>query len=72
MKRYSYSLTTNSIWTSFDFGEIEASNLNEAKEKAIEQITYDFNKANEVLDSADVTAGFKIEINIDNLIVEEI
>lgn len=72
MKKYSYSLSTNTIWTNFDFGEVTAQSKSEAKKKAIEEIQYNFDKVNDVLNSADVTAGFKIEINIDNLIVEEI
>lgn len=70
MKKYRYSATSNTIWTSFDFGEVEANNQQEAKTKAIEKLKYDLAKVNEVLNSADVTCNFSIGIDFENVEVE--
>ena len=67
MKKYTYSCTTNTIWCSFDYGEVEANSLEEARAKALEKIKYDLQKVNDVLNSADVTAGFKIEMDLSRL-----
>ena len=58
---YEYTVSTNTIWASFDFGEVVASTLEEATKKAIEELTYDFDKANEALAYCGITEGFKIE-----------
>jgi hypothetical protein len=63
MKRYSYTVSTSTIWTSFDYGEIEADNELEARKKAIAQLRYDFDKANESLAHCDNTKGFSIHFN---------
>lgn len=70
--KYRYTVSTNTIWTSFDYGEVEAENIHEALEKARKQIVYDFDKANHVLASADVTKGFKIECDLTQVEVKEI
>jgi len=72
MKKYNYTISTNTIWTSFDFGQVEANDLEEARQKAIDELKYNLEKANHVWASADVTDGFTIEFNFDNLEVEEV
>ena len=60
MKSYNYSVSTNTIWTSFDFGEVEAENIEDAKNLAIEKLKYDFKKANDAFEHCDITKGFSI------------
>jgi hypothetical protein len=72
MRKYNYLLpSTNSLWTSFDNGEVWASSEQEARAKAISQLNYDVQKVNEVLAAADVTAGFEISICTDQIEIEE-
>jgi len=60
---FEYSVSTNTIWTSFDYGEVEAETIEEARIKAITELTNDFKKANDAFDHCDITKGFKIEFN---------
>lgn len=60
---FEYSVSTATIWTSFDYGTVEANSIEEAKEKAIEKLKYDFSKVNDVLASADVTQGYSVEFD---------
>lgn len=66
---WNYSLTTNTIWLSFDYGQVIANSIDEAREKAIKQLRYDLDKANHVLASVDVTLSFKIEVDFTQLTV---
>jgi hypothetical protein len=61
--KWNYSVSTNTIWTSFDYGIVEANTKEEAKQKALKQLRYDFEKANTVLAQADVTQGFQLSFN---------
>jgi len=63
MKTYNYSVSTSTIWASFDFGEVVAESIDAARELAIAKLKYDFQKVNEVLASADVTQGMSISFN---------
>lgn len=67
MAKYNYTVSTNNIWTSFDFGEVEADNIEDARKLAIEQLTYDFAKANDALAHCDNTIGFTISFNPDDV-----
>jgi hypothetical protein len=60
MKKYRYSVSTNTIWASFDYGDVEAENIEDARVKAIEKLKYDFKKANDALEHCDITKGFTI------------
>lgn len=71
-KKWEYSLTTNTIWTSFDHGTVRAKTKEEARELAIQQIKYDLQKTNEVLRSADITKGFFVDMDFTQLEVKEI
>lgn len=63
MKTYNYSVSTPTIWASFDYGQVEATSIEQAREKSLSKLKYDFDKVNQVLESADVTKGFVIEFN---------
>jgi hypothetical protein len=67
LKEWEYVCTGAVIWTSWDHGTVMALGYEDAKQKALRQIKYDIEKANHVLESADVTQGFNIEFNLDNL-----
>jgi hypothetical protein len=72
MRKYNYQLpTTSTFYASFDYGEVWADTLSEAKAKAIEKIKYDVQKVNDALAFSDNTAGFTIEICTDELEVKE-
>ena len=69
LKTYAYSLQANTIWLSFDYGEVQANTIEEALELAKTQLKYDIDKANEVLAHADVTQGFNISVDFSQLVV---
>jgi hypothetical protein len=71
MKTWNYSVSTATIWTSFDYGAVEAETYEEAREKAIEQLRYDFKKANDAFKHCDVTKGFLISFNQDDVLITE-
>lgn len=49
LKKWSYSVSTNVIWSSFDYGEVIAKNYEDAKKFAKIKLDEDFKKANELL-----------------------
>ena len=65
--KWQYSISTNTLWTSFDYGEVEGDNYDEALVNAKKELKYNFDKANQVLQSADVTKDFSIEYNEDDI-----
>lgn len=64
---YDYSCTSENIYASFDYGTVLASNLEEATTKSKEKILYDLKKCNDALEHCDITFGFKVEMNLDEL-----
>jgi hypothetical protein len=58
MKTYQYSISTNVLWASFDFGTVEAHNPQEAREKALAALKNDFLKVNNLLVSIGATIDF--------------
>lgn len=68
---WEYNMNANTIWTSFDYGEVEADTFEEAYELALKELTYNFNKANEVLKTADVTISFTVEFADDQIDVKQ-
>jgi hypothetical protein len=67
MKKYKYSVSTNVIWASFDYGEVFANSYEEAKKLAIIELDSNFKKANELL------SGFAdINYDKDEITIEEI
>lgn len=71
-KRWRYSCSTTTIWTSFDGGEVTAYSKEEARALAKEALERDFKKANDALSHCDITLGWSIEFNADNIEIEEI
>jgi hypothetical protein len=67
---WDYSLSTNTIWTSFDYGQVEADSYKEACELALKKIKYDVEKANTALKYCEITEGFSIEMDYDQLEVK--
>lgn len=65
---WKYQLTTNTIWTSFDYGEVEADTREEAYEKALIELKSNLCKANEFLDST----RFTIDMDFSQLEIEAI
>jgi len=60
---YEYNLSTETIWTSFDFGEVEADSYEEALEKATAEIEANLQKCNDTLKDT----GFTVEMNLDQM-----
>lgn len=71
-KKWEYSLTTNTIWVSFDHGTVRAKTIEEARELAINKIKYDLDKVNDVLKQADVTRGFRVDMDFTQLELKEV
>ncbi len=70
-KLWNYSLTTNTMWLSFDHGQVEATSHNEAVRLATEKLKQDLQKANSVLQSCDPTIDFFIDMDFSQLEVIE-
>jgi hypothetical protein len=67
---WDYSLSTSTIWTSFDYGQVEADTYEEAHALALKQLKYDVSKANDVFNHCEITEGFSIEMDYDQLEVK--
>tara|TARA_R110000787_G_scaffold43760_2_gene107195 strand:+ start:892 stop:1272 length:381 start_codon:yes stop_codon:yes gene_type:complete len=63
---YSFTVSTNNIWTSFDFGTVFAHNITDAKEMAVKKLRSDFDKANQALS----LLGMTMEFNADAVQIE--
>ena len=64
---WEYTVSTNTIWTSFDFGEVEADTLGEAIQKAKDEVKSKLDKVNIAISQCDITYGMTIDINLDNI-----
>jgi hypothetical protein len=71
-RKYSYTISTELIWTSFDYGTVDADNIEEARGLAIEELRYNFDKANDAFKHCDVTEHFRIQFNDKAVQVEEL
>lgn len=58
MKTYQYSVSTSVIWASFDFGTVEAQDIQEARDKALEALKNDFLEVNKLLSLIGHTIDF--------------
>lgn len=67
---WNYSLSTNTIWTSFDCGQIEADTYEEACALALKELKYNVDKANTVFKHCDITQGFTIDMDYTQLEVK--
>ncbi len=72
MKKYKYTISTNTIWTSFDYGEVEAEDYADARKKAITELSYNFQKANDAFKFCDNTKDFALEFDPTQVEIEEI
>jgi hypothetical protein len=70
--KWNYSLTTNTIWISFDYGEVIADTEQEAREKAIKEIKSNLDKVNTTLKNSKETVGFVIDMDFSQVEVEQI
>jgi hypothetical protein len=61
--KWEYKLTTNTIWASFDYGEVEAGSEAEALIIAEEKLRYDLAKVNEALNHSNNTTDFSVEMD---------
>lgn len=71
-KEYSYSVSTETIWSSIDCGNVFAESLEEAREKAVREVEYNLEKINDVLAQSENTKGFTISIDLTQLTVKEV
>jgi hypothetical protein len=72
MKKYNYSVSTSVLWTSFDYGEVEADTIEEARAIAIRELNYDFKKANDALSYCDNTIGFSVSFDEQSVVINEV
>ncbi len=72
MNTYQYSVSTNTLWTSFDYGTVVAESKEEARKKAIEQLKSDFKKVNDALKHCDNTIDFSIHFDESQVQIEKI
>lgn len=70
IKVWQYTVSTNTIWTSFDYGEVLAKTKEEAVKKAIEELRHNFDKVNLVLGVSNNTKGLSINFAEDQVQVE--
>ena len=64
---WDYNLSTNTIWTSFDYGQVEADTYDEAYALALIKVKYDVDKANTVFKHCEITEGFTIDMDYTQL-----
>jgi|DEB0MinimDraft_12_1074336.scaffolds.fasta_scaffold00751_2 hypothetical protein len=70
MKYWKYSLTTNTVWTSFDYGEVIANTYEEALVLAEAKLKSHLDAANAALEANPETKGMDIGMYFDNITVE--
>lgn len=63
---WNYKLTTNTIWLSFDYGQVVANTMEEAREKAKIRLKNDLAQANDLLEPI----GVRIDLDFTQLEVE--
>lgn len=61
--KWEYSISTNTIWASFDHGQVEAPTEAKALELAKLEVKYAFDKANSAFNHCDNTLGFRLEFD---------
>lgn len=72
MKKWNYKCSTNTIWTSFDYGTVEAPTQEEALIKAKEELSYNLKKCNDTLDHCDITKGFRVKFDLSQIELSEV
>jgi hypothetical protein len=69
LETYEYRLSTNTIWLSFDYGEVQAKNQTQATHLALEKLKADLQKANDLFMTNEATQGFEICMDFSDLVV---
>lgn len=72
MKTYKYSVSTETIWTSFDGGTVKAENYSAACTKAEAEVQYHLDITNKALAANPETKGITIDISMDQIQVNEV
>jgi len=70
--KWKYKLPSNTIWVSFDYGEVEADNYDSALTKAEAEIRYQMDIVNEALRLNPETQGLNIDMDFNSLEVKEV
>lgn len=66
-KLYDCKIKPGNVRITFTNGQVEARTIEEAKKQVIEKLKFNLNECNEALDNYYNTAGFKIEMNFDEV-----
>ena len=69
--KYTYTVSTTTIWTSFDYGDVEADSREEAREKAELELKVNFRIANDALTLNPLTVGMNIDFDPSQIQIEE-
>ena len=72
MPKYEYNLDTQNMWSSFDYGTVEADNYPEAMNKAHAELKEAFEKVNLALAHCDNTDGMTIEFDASQISLKEV
>jgi uncharacterized protein YbaA (DUF1428 family) len=67
MRLFNWTISTNSIWTSYDCGEVTAANQGEALDKIKAELKEKNDLVNEVLVKDPRTKNLQIEMDFDNI-----
>lgn len=67
---YSYNLPYSNVNISFDYGIVIANSTEDALCKAIEELQYNFKKANDAFNHCDITLGFEIGFSASDVTVQ--
>jgi hypothetical protein len=71
-KLFSYRLDTGELITSFTEGIVEAKSIEEARVKALDIISYNISKVNDVFEHCDITQNFSLNFNEHKLTITEL
>jgi hypothetical protein len=58
MKLFRYTVSTCTIWTSFDYGEVEAEDHKQARELAKKELDKNFETANKCLEACGLSVYY--------------
>ena len=72
MKYWEYSLPSDAMWSSFDYGHVKAETLDGALTKAEAEMLYQLNKVNAALAANPETAELDIDIDFSYIEVKEV
>lgn len=70
-RKWYWALETTGLSASFDYGEVSAPDKEQARRIAERRIKHDVQNVNDALQHFDSTIGFKIEVNLNSLNIQE-